>query len=227
MPAASSSRQPENALAWFDTMPGRGVLADELGLLMPLLVRCPGSRACHVLPTEQAVELAPPLLMSITTRLWCDGRGWHAADGKVQAFPAMPALSVDLVLAMHVIAMLPEPKARLETLHRMLVPGGMAFFAEFNPWGSPGRDWRNQGVTMMSVRRLSALAVECGFEIEASYALCPRTSDQSSGRLLRHGWRVPAWLPLCAYAIRARKRDPGMTLVGKPLAVGLAGASGA
>lgn len=208
-------------------MPGRAVLADELGLLMPLLVRCPGGRACHVLPTEQSIEHVPPLLMSVATRFWCDRKGWHAADGSVQELPVLSAHSVDLVLAMHAVAMLPEAKAKLEAFHRMLVPGGTAFFVEFNPWGQPGRAWRSQGVTMMSVQRLSALAVECGFEVEASYALSPRTSAASNGKLLRHGWRVPAWLPLCAYAIRARKRDPGMTLVGEPMTAGLAGASNA
>ena len=217
MPAASPPRQPEHPLAWFDTAPGRAVLADEHGLLMPLLVRCPGSQVCHVLPTAHAAAQVPPMLMPHETRLWCSVDGWHAGDGPVQETPPLLAHSVDLVVATHVLATLPEPQARLAALHRMMAPGATAFFVEFNPWSPYRRHWRGHGMGAMPLRRLCLLADECGFEIVSSYALRPRTSSDSSGMLLRHNWRLPMWLPFRAYAIRARKREPGMTFVGKSM----------
>lgn len=227
MPAASPPRQLEHPLAWFDTTPGRAVLADEHGLLMPLLVRCPGSRACLVLPTARAAEHAPPLLMPNEARWWCDRDGWHAGDGPVQEAPALTAHSIDLVVAAHVVATLPGPQARLAAIHRMMAPGGTAFFVEFNPWSPYRCHWRGHGMGAMPLRRLCALAGGCGFEIEASYALRPRTSDDSSGMLLRHNWRLPTWLPFRVYAVRARKREPAMTLVGKPVPSTLLGAPNA
>lgn len=227
MPTGSPLRQPEHPLAWFDTPQGKAVLADEQGLLMPLLVRCPGNRACHVLPTAQAVALAPTMIMPISTRLWCDDDGWHAGAGVAQVTPTISPHSIELVVAMHVIATLSDPHAKLAALHRMLAPGGKAFFVEFNPWSVYRRHWRGHGMGTMPLRRLCALASECGFEIEATYALRPRTSSESSGMLLRHGWRLPTWLPFRAYAVRASKREPGMTLVGNPVAGPLMGAPNA
>lgn len=197
------------------------MLADEHGLLMPLLVRCPGSRACRVLPTARAAAQAPPMLMPSETRWWCDSKGWHGVDGAARDAPSEPAHSVDLVVAAHVVATLPEPQARLTAIHRMMAPGGTAYLVEFNPWSFYRCHWCGQGMGTMPLRRLRALAADCGFEVEASYALRPRTSEDSSGMLLRHNWRLPAWLPFRAYAIRARKREPGMTFVGKPMSATL------
>ncbi|MCX7556791.1 methyltransferase domain-containing protein [Xanthomonadaceae bacterium JHOS43] len=214
MPAASPPRQPDRPLAWFDTPQGRAVLADEHGLLMPLLVRCPGSRVCHVLPTANAAAHAPPMLMPNSDRLWCDAEGWHAGEEPARDIPGVPAHSVDLVVAMHVVGTLPEPLPRLAAIQRMLAPGGTVFFVEFNPWGPYRRQWRDLGMDAMPLRRLRALVDGCGLEVGASYALRPRTSSDSSGMLLRHNWRLPAWLPFRAYVIRARKPEPGMTLAG-------------
>ncbi len=214
MPAASTSSQPENPLAWFDSAEGSAVLVDEMGLLMPLLVRCPGQRVCHVLPTARAAANAQPTLMPIETRLWCDGAGWHGDFGTLPDGPPRALHGQDLVIAAHVIATLPEPQARLEAIYRMLATGGTAYFVEFYPWSLYRRRWRGRGLGALSLRRLLALVRAAGFEVSATYALRPRSSLDSTGMLLRHNWRLPSWFPLRAYAIRACKREPGMTLVG-------------
>lgn len=193
------------------------MLADEHGLLMPLLVRCAGNEACHVLPTVRAATEVPPMLMPGEARLWCSAEGWHVGNGPAQDTPGLAAHSVDLVVAVHAIATLPDPAARLAAIHRMMAPGATAFFVEFNPFSPYRRHWRGHGMGAMSLRRLCLLAEECGFEIVNSYSLHPRTSSDSSGMLLRHNWRLPTWLPFRAYAIRARKREPGMTFVGNPM----------
>ena len=216
MPAASPPRQPENPLAWFDTAQGRALLADEQGLLMPLLVRCTGNEACHVLPTAPSALHVPPMLMPNQTRLWCSQEGWHIGDGPARNAPGPSAHSIDLVVAMHALATLPEPEVRLAAIHRMMAPGATAFFVEFNPWSPYRLHWRGQGMGAMSLRQLCLRAEECGLEIVNSYSLRPRTSSDSSGMLLRHNWRLPTWLPFRAYAIRARKRESGMTFVGRP-----------
>lgn len=190
-------------------------MADELGLLMPLLVRCTGRRICHILPNANAAARAPVTLMPLETRLWCDQDGWHMKDGPARETPAVAARSMDVVVAAHVIATLPEPQERLEVIHRMLVAGGTAFLIEFHPFAPYRRRWGGQGLRSLSLWRLSRLARECGFDVEASYALRPRASGDSTGMLLRHNWRLPSWFPLRAYAIRVCKTEVGMTLVGE------------
>ncbi|MGE4359725.1 MAG: hypothetical protein AB7D30_07795, partial [Lysobacteraceae bacterium] len=63
---------------------------------------------------------------------------------------------------------------------------------------------------------------DSGLAVEASYALNPSASRDSVGTLLRHDWRTPAWLPHRAFAIRAQRREPGMTAVGSSLPAGFA-----
>lgn len=216
MPAASSSRQPEPSLAWFDSAEGSAVLRDEMGLLMPLLVRCIGSRVCHILPTARAAATAQPTLMTKETRLWCDQHGWHDESRALPDGPPRSLQGMDLVIAAHVIATLPDPAARVETIYHLLAPGRTAFFVEFYPCSLYRRHWRNQGFGSLSLRRMVALLQRADFAIDATYAMRPRSSEDSSGLLLRHNWRLPSWLPLRAYVIRAHRLEPGMTVAGAP-----------
>lgn len=214
MPAASTTRQPDNPLAWFDGAEGRALLADAFGLLRPLLQRLPGQRACHILPTEHGTTALPLITMPQETRLWCDPQGWHGDFGTLPDGPPRSLHGMDLVVAAHVIGSFPGVGTRLQVIHRLLAPGGSAFIIEFNPWSPWRRHWRKAGLDAISLRRLVALSRQAGFNPGASYAVRPRTSDDSTGLLLRHNWRLPSWLPLRAYAIRLRKSEPGMTLVG-------------
>lgn len=219
MPAASTSRQPGNTLAWFDGAEGSTILQDEIGLLQPLLGRCPGERACHILPTERAARHAPPLRRVEQQRIWCDEAGWHGDFGHHAELPPRALHGMDLVIAAHVVGTFPGARERLRVLHRMLALGGTAFFIEFYPWSLYRRRWRGSGLDALSLRRLAALLRETGFQVGPSYALRPRSSLDSTGLLLRHNWRLPSWLPLRAYAIRVRRSEPGITLVGSPAPV--------
>lgn len=216
MPPASTSRQPDPALAWFDSAEGSAVLGDEMGLLMPLLVRCTGSRICHVLPTAQSAAKAQPTLMPLETRLWCNHEGWHS---ETEFFPDGPPQSLqgmDLIIAAHVIGTLPDPAARLSTIFDLLAAGKTAFFVEFCPNSLFRCRWRKHSTHSLSLRRMVSLLKEAGFAIDATYAMRPRSSEDSSGMLLRHNWRLPTWLPLRAYVIRAHRVDPGMTVAAPP-----------
>ncbi len=214
MPAASMPHQPDNPLAWFDGSEGSAILADEMGLLMPLLVRCPGSRICHVLPTRRAAGHAQPTLMPFETRVWVDADGLRCEDGLEGEGALRTLQGIDLVLAPHVIATVPDPQSRLATIERMLAPGGSVFFIEFCPWSMYRRRWRGHGLDSASLRRMLALVRAAGFEVQTTYAMRPRSSLDSTGMLLRHNWRMPSWFPLRAYVIRAGKREPGMTPIG-------------
>lgn len=216
MPAASTSRQPEPSLAWFDSAEGSAVLLDEIGLLMPLLVRCPGSRVCHILPTARSAAQAQPTLMPMETRLWCNQDGWHNDSEFLVNGPPRSLQGMDLVIAAHVIGTLPDPAARLNTIHQLLALGRTAFFVEFYPFSLYRRHWRNRDTEALSLRRMVSLLKDTGFAIDATYAMRPRSSEDSSGMLLRHNWRLPSWLPLRAYVIRAHRLDPGTIVAGSP-----------
>ena len=216
MPAASTSRQPENPLAWFDGAEGKAVLTDEIGLLMPLLVRCPGHRVCHVLPTERAAANAQPTLMSVETRMWCDQAGWHGEFGTQVEGPPHALQGMDLIIAAHVLATFPGGRERAQVIHHLLAAGGTAFFIEFYPWSLYRCRWKGAGLETMPLRRMRSLLHAVGFETVSTYALRPRSSLDSTGMLLRHNWRLPSWLPLRAYVVRVRKRETGANLIGTP-----------
>jgi hypothetical protein len=216
MPAASPTRQPSHPLAWFDEPEGSALLQDEMGLLMPLLVRCTGSRICHVMPTERAARHAQPTLMTIESRLWCSDRGWHEGASEPTPAPSHGAHGADLLIAAHVIGSFDGGRERLAAIHRLVAVGGTAFFTEFYPLSLYRRRWRKSGLKALSLRKLCAMLREVGFEVSVTYALRPRSSLDSSGMLWRHNWRLPSWFPLRAYAIRARKVEPAMTLIGAP-----------
>ncbi len=197
-----------------------------MGLLMPLLVRCTGSRVCHVMPTARAAGNAQPTLMPTEHRLWCSDQGWHEEHGTAMPTPPRVAHGADLVIAAHVIGSFEGGRERAEAIHRLLAVGGTAFFTEFYPLSLYRRRWRSSGLQAMSLRRLCAMLREVGFEVTVTYALRPRSSLDSSGMLWRHNWRLPSWFPLRAYAVRARKTEPAITLVGTPAGAPL-GASNA
>ena len=225
MPAASPTRQPESPTSWFDGGIGRAFLDAELGLMMPLLLRRPGLRMCWILPSAASAERAPPMLMPGETRLWREGEGWYAGDEPVATLPQQ---EMDLVVAAHVMGAVVDAKRQIDSIYAMLRPGRAAFFVELNPWSPFRWQWRGCGLHAPSVRRLTDLVRRSGLTVEASYALNPSASRDSVGTLLRHDWRTPAWLPHRAFAIRAQRREPGMTAVGATLPAGLAlGASGA
>ncbi len=225
MPAAPSPRQSESAPSWFDGDAGRVFLDAELGLMMPLLLRRPGLRMCWILPTEASAERAPPMLMPSETRLWRGDGEWFAGRQQVTRLPQQ---EMDLVVAAHVMGAAPEARRQLDAIHAMLRPGRVAFLVELNPWSPFRWQWRGNSLRAPSVWRLAEQVRRSGLALEGTYALNPSSCGGSVGSLLRHGWRVPTWLPCRAFAIRVQRRDPGMTAVGDALPVGLAlGAPGA
>ncbi len=219
MPAASPPRQPESPPSWFDGGVGRAVLDAELGLMMPLLLRRPGLRMCWILPTEASAGRAPPVLMPGETRLWRKGEAWHVGSEPVATVPQQ---EMDLVVAAHVMGTAIDAKWQLDAVHAMLRPGRTAFFVELNPWSPFRWQWRGKDMHAPSVWSLAERVRDSGLAVEASYALNPSASRDSVGTLLRHDWRTPAWLPHRAFAIRAQRREPGMTAVGSSLPAGFA-----
>lgn len=225
MPAASPTRQPDHLPTWFDGAFGQAFLEAELGLMMPLVLRSPGLRMCWILPSCTSARAAPPMLMPNETRLWRRGGDWCLGSESVESLPQQ---EMDLVIAAHVMGSNADARRQLDAILSMLRPGRTAFLVELNPWSPFRWQWRGCGMRAPSVWRLSELARRSGLVVEASYAVNPSVSKDSVGTLLRHDWRTPAWLPHRSYAIRVRRREPGMTAVGSGLPVGLAlGAPGA
>lgn len=222
MQPAELSSHSDHPLSWFDGERGRGVLMAGQGALLPLLVSCPGSHACVLLPTAASARMALSASMHREDRLWYEPGAW-AGGSRCVSDPVLPLAAgrVDLLLALHVVATLPEPQARLAEIERVLVAGGTAFVVELDPWSAWHRHWRDSGLGEASLRRMLSCLRATGLQLEASYGL--RIGSQS-GALLQRDWRILACLPQAAYVLRLSKRSAGTVAVGSMLGLGASGA---
>lgn len=232
----------EDLAAWFDTPPGRYLLAWEqarfdaavdnlfgynaLQLGLPVLDALAANRMPHrwlALPEPPPAALANPLPVLVT----------HAA-----ALP-FPAASLDLVVLPHTLEFSADPHAVLREVERVLVPEGRVVIAGMNPaslWGlrqRQARCWRRLGGSARQAGQL--FLPETGefighwrlrdwlrllsFEVDTLQFGCYRPAVRSERWLQRYAWadRVGArWWPIlgAVYFLVAVKRVRGMHLLG-------------
>lgn len=232
----------EDLAAWFDTPPGRYLLAWEqarfgeavdnvfgynaLQLGLPVLDALATNRMPHrwlALPEPPAQPLDSPLPVLVT----------HAA-----ALP-FPAASLDLVVLPHTLEFSADPHAVLREVERVLVPEGRVVIAGMNPaslWGLRQRQarlWRRLGGSthqegqlflpetgdFIGHWRLRDWLRLLSFEVDALQLGCYRPAVRSERWLQRYAWvdRVGArWWPIlgAVYFLVAVKRVRGMHLLG-------------
>jgi SAM-dependent methyltransferase len=132
----------------YASAPMKGLLAEEMAALMPMLQRCAGTRGLLVSAAPGDVPPALPLL-GYWTRLRLAGA---RLDGDVRASPLEPLPFIDgtfdLVLLRHALEMAPLPPALLADIIRCLAPGGVLALTGLHPFGgwSPWWHWRMRGV---------------------------------------------------------------------------------
>ena len=132
----------------YASVPMRGLLAEEMAALMPMLQRCAGARGLLVSAVPGDVPPALPLL-GHWTRLRLSG---DRLGGDVHASPLEPMPFIDdafdLVLLRHALEMAPLPPALLGDITRCLAPGGVLALTGLHPFGgwSPWWHWRMRGV---------------------------------------------------------------------------------
>lgn len=132
----------------YASAPMRGLLAEEMAALMPMLQRCAGTRGLLV---SAAPDDAPPALplLGHWTRLRLSG---ERLGGDVRASPREPMPFIDdafdLVLLRHALEMAPLPPALLGDIIRCLAPGGVLALTGVHPFGgwSPWWHWRMHGI---------------------------------------------------------------------------------
>jgi len=131
----------------YASAPMRGLLAEEMAALMPVLQRCAGARGLLVSAAPDDVPPALPML-GHWTRLRLSG---DRLAGDVHASPLEPVPFIDdafdLVLLRHALEMAPMPPALLGDIIRCLAPGGVLASTGLHPLGgwSPWWHWRMRG----------------------------------------------------------------------------------
>lgn len=132
----------------YASAPMRGLLAEEMAVLMPMLQRCAGTRGLLVSAAPDDAPPALPLLGHWTRlRLSADRLGGDVLASSREPMPFIDD-GFDLVLLRHALEMAPLPPALLGDIIRCLAPGGVLALTGLHPLGgwSPWWHWRMRGV---------------------------------------------------------------------------------
>ena len=217
---------------WFDTPPGRYLLAWEQAQF---------DHAVADLFGWHALQLGLPEIDGLRNNRM--SHRWLAASQPPA--PATVALcadptalpfaanSLDLVLLPHTLDLSPEPHATLREVERVLVPEGRVVVCGLNPaslWGLRQRRaqlYRRLGLgepflpetgEFLSYRRIRDWLRLLSFEVESSRFGAYRPAVRSEAWLERFRWLDPLgerWWPIfgAVYFVVAVKRVRGMTLL--------------
>ena len=223
---------------WFETPPGRHVLAWE---------RAEFDRAVSDIFGYHALQLGLPELDALAANRmphrWLGLRHLRPLDDGTRRpslltdYAALPfeANSLDLVVLPHSLELNLDPHATLREVERVLVPEGKVVISCLNPaslWGLRQRRahlYRRLGFGSLSLpdagefigyRRLRDWLRLLNFEVEHSHFGCWRPAFTTEHWLQRTEWMDDAgarWWPIlgAVYLVVATKRVRGMRLVGK------------
>ncbi|MGH8026866.1 MAG: hypothetical protein ACREO0_09065 [Pseudoxanthomonas sp.] len=168
MPVLQISRQPD-ALAWFDTVRGRPLLAAEQEAIRAALASRPAQQPwlwlSPLAPPAASIEAAglPP------RSLLLHPRGERYAGTLQCGLPLpLPNESVGNLILQH--ALDDDRQGLLEEGVRVLAPGGRLWLFVLNPWSPYRARWRSSGLQARDVqdwqRRLRQLGLQpCGGEV--------------------------------------------------------------
>lgn len=223
---------------WFETPPGRHVLAWE---------RAEFDRAVSDIFGYHALQLGLPELDTLAANRmphrWLGLRHLRPIDDGTRHpslltdFAALPfeANSLDLVVLPHSLELNLDPHATLREVERVLVPEGKVVISCLNPaslWGLRQRRahlYRRLGFGQLYLpdadefigyRRLRDWLRLLNFEVETGSFGCYRPALSTDRWLERFDWMDPLgerWWPIfgAVYFVVATKRVRGMKLVGR------------
>jgi SAM-dependent methyltransferase len=225
---------------WFDTPPGRYLLAWE---------RAEFDRAVADIFGYHALQLGLPRLDTLAANRmphkWVGLReplppglpGLPVRPALLTDYSALPfeANSIDLVVLPHSLELDPDPHATLREVERVLVPEGKVVISCLNPaslWGLRQRRahlYRRLGFGQLYLphpgefigyRRLRDWLRLLNFEVETGNFGCYRPALTTEHWLARFDWMDRAgerWWPIlgAVYFVVATKRVRGIKLVGK------------
>jgi SAM-dependent methyltransferase len=176
---------PRKYRRWFETPLGRTVDADEKAVLFPLADLKPGERVLDVgcgdgTFTEEAALCTGDVVGLDVSRTMLDAGAARLAhvpgirwvQGDATALP-FPDASFDVVMAVAMLGVLPDPAAAIREFARVLKPGGRVVLGVLNrwsPWAAerrvrgwlrPASVWR--GARFSTTRGLRRLLGDTGF----------------------------------------------------------------
>ena len=222
---------------WFDTPPGRHLLAWEQSSYDELVADIFGFHALQLgLPAVDALRAN-----RMPHRWLALGQAETEAPGNsaaaLLAEPVMlpfPEASLDLVLMPHTLELSVDPHAALREVQRVLVPEGRVVVSGLNPWslwgfrqkrarlnqrlGAGGRLYLPEGGEFIAPGRLRDWLQLLDFELESLSFGCFRPAVNSEQWLQRFDWMDALgarWWPAlgAGYVAVAVKRVHGMRLM--------------
>jgi SAM-dependent methyltransferase len=167
MPVLQISRQPD-ALAWFDTVRGRPLLAAEQKVIRGALISRPAQQPWLWMP-PLAPASAPDETGLPPRSLLLHPRGERYAGTLQCGLPLpLPNESIGNLILQH--ALDDGREGLLEESARVLAPGGRLWLFVLNPWSPYRARWRSSGLQAHDAqdwrRRLRQLGLQpCGAEV--------------------------------------------------------------
>ncbi|MEZ5544882.1 MAG: methyltransferase domain-containing protein [Lysobacteraceae bacterium] len=222
MPVPIFRRQPDPlaaqaAAAWFDGDIGRGLLAAEAQLLVPLLERYGGANVLHLLPCDSAPRLPQGAKTRQLTHLFRDKEVWHGDLRSAAGNLPLRGDSMDAILAWHVLADAPERELLAAELLRVLAPEGTLMVVELDPWSLRRSIWARHGPVAWPATAAIAHLQGIGFDLLARDGLGARWSRGKVQATQSRFTDLP--LPARAsYALSFRKREAAGAVVGLAMA---------
>lgn len=140
MPALSTGRQPDAALAWFGGVAGQGLLDVEQAAMARVLAGCPALPWAWI-----GVDATSPPAGARGVRLRRSGAGFDGAFRSVLPLP-LASEALGAVLLQHVLDDGVDPLPLLDECARVLAPGGTLWVAALNPWSPYRARWARTGL---------------------------------------------------------------------------------
>lgn len=163
MPLPSHRRQPDNALGWFDTPAGQGLLAVEGVAMARVLAICPPLAWAWL---GVAAAAAPEQNATPGLLLRRQGGGF---TGGVRCSLPLPIVSGSLgaVLLQHLLDDGVAADALLGECERVLAPGGTLWLATLNPWSPYRARWLGTGLRARDPGHWQAALRRAGFALDS------------------------------------------------------------
>ena len=146
MPALSTGRQPNTALAWFGGMAGQGLLDVESAAMARVLAGCQAMPWAWIGVDATSPPGGPG---ARGVRLRRHGQGF---DGAFRS-----------VLQQHVLDDGIDPMPLLDECARVLAPGGTLWLAALNPWSPYRARWARSGLHAYNTGAWQSMLRGAGF----------------------------------------------------------------
>lgn len=219
MPSARPHRQlDKSVLPWLRKESSQQLLHEAQRQAIPELTRVFGHSGLYLRSVDAApAELSGNMLASLIS-LYRNEQGFagdfHCLD---EAVPLASA-SLALVYAAFVLETSAAPRELLAEIARVLKPEGQLMLLSLNPWGPARLRWGWRRLRSQSPMALADGVREVGLEIIRERYLGPVWSADTSFDVSRLPIQDLLARTRVAHLLVARRRDPGMTPLRKPVA---------